>query len=108
MTRGEIAMPSYEWPLSWVLGRIDAISSATIEDYKNEGEWFRLRPYRMADEQLFRVLEGQWDGIVFLNAAKFALVHCQSGRESGVWLHYLATDGDRSEYLCDCHQIPSW
>ena len=38
----------------------------------------------------------------------FALIHCQAGGQSGVWLHYLATDDQRSEYLCGCYQIASW
>jgi hypothetical protein len=70
--------------------------------------WFRLAPDRMGDAVLFQTLNNQWESIVFPNDDKFALIHCQTGSQSGVWLHYLATDSEREEYLCGCYQIPSW
>jgi len=105
---GEESMSDYIWPLSKVLDSIGSTTDMTVEDYLDEGEWFRLAPYRMRDEVLFQTLSNHWDGIVFPTEGMFALVHCQSGRQRGVWLHYLGTDSDREEYLCGCFQIPDW
>lgn len=101
-------MPSYGWPLSKVLDRIQMTADMTVEDYLGDGEWFRLAAYRLRDNVLFNTLSNQWSSLVFPEDGSFALIHCQAGGQSGVWLHYLATDDQRSEYLCGCYQIASW
>jgi len=101
-------MSDYGWALTKVLGRIGMAADMTIEDYQDDGEWFRLVPDKMRDGVLFSVLTSQWSSIVFPSDDSFALIHCQAGRENGVWLHYLETDDQRTEYLCGCHQILGW
>ena len=68
---------------------------------------------RLSENPSTRVLllEAGKEGKGFLfdmPAGSFALIHCRSGRDCGVWLHYLSTEQDRREYLCHCHQIPCW
>ena len=101
-------MSDYEFPLSKVLDRIESTADLTVVDYEDEGVWFRLAPDRMREATLFQTLSNHWQSIVFPSDDKFALIHCQTGSKSGVWLHYLGTESDREEYLCGCYQIPSW
>src|SRR6266568_994558 len=101
-------MDGYEQPLSRVLDRIRQASPVTVQDYEDDSEWFLLESDIFEDPQLFGILKGQWNAIVGPSAGSFALIHCRAGRDSGVWLHYLSTPRDRSEYLCHCHQIPAW
>jgi hypothetical protein len=101
-------MPSFDRPLSFLVERINASGPVAIEDYDDDGEWFKLESQHMADGQLFRLLRSRWTAIVASHSGKFALVHCQMGHRKGVWLHYIATPLDQSEYLSGCHQIESW
>ena len=101
-------MPGYEQPLARVLDRIQQIVSLDIQDLKDQGEWFLLVSDNYEDPNLFSILKQQWQSIVGPSGHCFALIHCRTGRDPGVWLHYLGTEQARRDYLCSCHQIATW
>ena len=65
-------------------------------------------PNRLRDGVLFERAEQSLEQHRLPERGQFALIHCQAGSASGVWLHYLASDDERTEYLCGCHEVPSW
>jgi len=91
-----------------VLNRINEVTSVSVEDYDGAGEWLELESDELWDQELYATLNANWYGIVGPYLNFFALVHCQTGDDPGVWLHYLADSDVQAEYLVGCYQIASW
>ena len=87
-----------------ILGRVKDTLKVDIEDYDGDEEWFYVESDDFEDSDLFNQLRLHWNRIVGIHAKCCALLHCQGGPDSGVWIHCF--DGD--DYAPGCHRLPSW
>ena len=101
-------MPFYSQPLTQVLANINAVTPVDTDDYNDDGEWLLLESDDLSGPVLFQKLKQNWHRIVGPYPNGFALLFCQGGADSGVWLHHLGTPQARHEYLPGCHQVFSW
>jgi hypothetical protein len=101
-------MAYYTAPLSTVLKRLTQTVSVNVEDYDGTGEWFWVSSDDLADDQLYYKLKVAWPRFAGVALNQLALIHCETGDDSGVWLHYLGNADARREYAVGCHKIPSW
>jgi hypothetical protein len=87
-----------------------SINNQTRIDWKDNGsgEWFYLESPTLPDAALFAALRQNWHRIAGPHAMSLALIYCEQEPDSGIWLHYLPTFQHKVEFLCGCHQIPSW
>ena len=110
-------MASYPYPLGSVLDKIKQITRVDIEDVCDDGAacqrfggrsgvWFWL--LSTDDWAIYTRLESIWPSIVGPNSARFALIHCKSGVDAGLLLHFLATPAEQNDYLPGCHEIQVW
>jgi hypothetical protein len=67
-------------------------------------EWFLLRSTVLSNEQLFAMLRAAWPAVVGPEPHKFALLHCRTGPNAGVWFHLLPN----AEYEPGCHEVVSF
>ncbi len=94
--------------VSQVLARINKITPVSTDDWDGTGEWIYLESEELWDADLLAKLRRNWGVITGPFAHHFALVYCHDEPESGIWLHYLSSYEQRSEYACGCHQVSSW
>jgi hypothetical protein len=97
-------MAGYPVVLAGVLDGIQQAIKVNIEDYDGEEEWFEIESDDLEDSDLYFQLRLHWNRIVGIHSKSFALLHCQGGPDSGVWVHYL----DGNEYLPGCHRLATW
>jgi hypothetical protein len=72
-----------------------------------DAEWFRLKSDDWKDPQLFQGLADDWALIIGHNSLSFALLHCYSGPDQGVWLYYRNPVGGKAQFGPGCHQVTS-
>lgn len=82
-------------------GKLKSITQFDVVPDSTSPEWFRLRSAFLTNKQLFQMLEAVWPAIVGPEHKKFALIHCQAGRNAGVWFHLLPHD----DYEPGCHEV---
>jgi hypothetical protein len=110
-------LPSYGHPLSSVLDKITQASRVDVEDVYEDaaarqrfggrrGVWFWL--LSPDDSVVYTRLQSAWPSIVGPNGASFALIHCRSGVDAGLLLHYLATPAEQKDHPPGCHEIQAW
>jgi hypothetical protein len=99
---------AYDLVLSRALSVIGRISEVEIQDYEDEGEWFRLHSKAYPDSSLFEILKKNWNMIVGIDGESFALIYCKMGSHPGVWLHYLEEADEPEDFLEGCHSVVTW
>jgi len=97
---------NYEVVLQGVLERVQQTLKVDIEDHDGEEEWFQIESDDLEDSDLYNQLKLHWNRIVGIHSQSFALLHCQGGPDSGVWVHFF--DEGPEEYAPGCHRLTSW
>jgi hypothetical protein len=99
-------MADYPVVLQGVLNRIHHTVKVDIEDFDGEEEWFEIESDDLQDSDLYNRLRLHWNQIVGIHSRVFALLFCQGGTDSGVWVHFF--DHAPQEYAPGCHKLLSW
>ena len=60
------------------------------------------------DLRLYRLLKSKWRRIFFSDGNQFALIYCENGPGSGIWLHDLSAVASGIRCYPGCHHIESW
>jgi len=84
--------------------KVEETTPGFVQRHDGDAEWFLLESDTQQDHQLFEWLQANFEWIVGLNAADFAIIYVRHDPYKGVWLHYLPTD----EYAPGCHQLTAW
>ncbi len=96
----------YPVVLQGVLNRLQHAVKVEIEDYDGEEEWFQVWNDDLEDSDVYNRLKLHWGHIAGVHSKSFALLHCQGGPYSGVWIHFF--DEGPEEYAPGCHRLAAW
>jgi hypothetical protein len=84
-----------------VLAKLRITPDVQVHPSGTDPDWFVISSSRMSNQQLFQQLKSRWSMIVGPEPWRYALIHCKTGEDAGVWLHILPPP----EYEPGCHEV---
>jgi len=84
-----------------ILSRLKVHDDLAITPYNGSDDWYYLSSDTLSDHDLYAKLAARWNYIVGQESQKYALFHCCSGEDEGIWFHFLPN----SEYAPGCFRV---